>query len=88
MKEVTKDEFYKVIKDNGLDVCVSVRGDYPYTNDFIFRNGSLFGRVEPIIKNRNECDYKKYHNGFGERYLINDQYAKAKEINIDGIIKR
>lgn len=87
MKEVTKNEFHKVITSNGLDVCVSVYGNYPYTTDFIFRNGSLFGRVEPIIKNRNERNYKKYEDGFGERYLINDQYAKAKKISINGIIK-
>lgn len=46
MRQVTKDEFYKIIYDGKLDVCVGRPiGNYPYTTDFKFRNGNLFGRV-------------------------------------------
>jgi hypothetical protein len=46
MVEVTKEQFYKVIYDNDLDVCV--HSDYNnikklMTTDFKFRNGVAFG---------------------------------------------
>lgn len=47
MKEITKDEFYKIINDNRLDVVV-----YPHTTEFKFRNGTLFGKV-----------VEEYHDG-------------------------
>jgi hypothetical protein len=43
MKEVTKEQFYKVI--GPLDVVSSVIGDFPYTTEYKFRNGGLKGKV-------------------------------------------
>jgi len=45
MKEVTKDEFYQQISDKKLDLCISCVGNWPYTNEFRFRNGNLWGKI-------------------------------------------
>ena len=56
MKEVTREEFYKRIEDEHLDLVVSVEGyKSPYTNVFKFRNGQVWGKVIPT-----EEDSKKY----------------------------
>lgn len=57
MKEITKDEFYKIINDNRLDVVVYPKTNepgywYPHTTEFKFRNGTLFGKV-----------VEEYHDG-------------------------
>ena len=70
MKEVTKDEFYKIINDNRLDVVVYPKTNepghwYPHTTEFKFRNGTLFGKV-----------VEEYHDGehhpVVEKYYINE----------------
>jgi hypothetical protein len=46
MKEVTKKQFYKVIYDNDLDVCVFStynQGKQLMTTEFKFRNSEVFG---------------------------------------------
>lgn len=48
LQKVSKEEFYGVIYDRKLDVCVSVlRGPHPYTCQFKFRDGRLFGESRP-----------------------------------------
>lgn len=67
MKEVTKEEFYGIINTKKLDVCVSVAGNYPFTNYFKFRHGTLFGVIKPT-----EIDPKKYpYPWYKYRYYIN-----------------
>lgn len=43
MKEVTKDEFYKVI--GPLDVVLHTQSPYPYTTEYKIRYGSVVGKV-------------------------------------------
>lgn len=54
MKEVTKEEFFKRIRDEKLDVVVSCVGEPPFTTEFKFRNGEVWGKVVP------EKDPNKY----------------------------
>ena len=61
MKEITKDEFYKIIKDNQLDVVNEPGHWYPHTTEFKFRNGTLFGKV-----------VEEYHDG--KRYPVVGKY--------------
>lgn len=41
-KEVTKDEFYKIV--GPLDATLSTLGNYPYTTEFKLRYGRLIGK--------------------------------------------
>ena len=66
MKEVTKEEFYRIIDTKKLDVCVSVSGNYPFTNYFKFRNGSIFGVIKPTEINPEKYPYPWYK----EQYFI------------------
>lgn len=68
MQEVTKEQFYAEIREKGLDVCPRATGYYPYTSEFRFRNGVLWGIVKAT-----ERDPKKYPNYpfYEEKYYIN-----------------
>ena len=68
MEQVTKEQFYAEIREKKLDVCPHAVGDYPFTSEFKFRNGALWG----IVK-RTERDPKKYprYPWYEERYFIN-----------------
>lgn len=81
MIQVSKDDFFEIIKRNELGVCIRVIEPYPFTDEFKFRDGAIFGRVEPISKNR---DYSKFNDGYGRRYLIAERYVTAKTITPDG----
>ena len=67
MKEVTKEEFYKRIEDEKLDLVVSCVGKYPFTDEFKFRNGMVWGKIVP-----SEVDSKKYpkYPWYVEHYYI------------------
>lgn len=43
--EVTKERFYNEIRERKHDLTVSTVGDYPYTTEFKFRGGILFGKI-------------------------------------------
>ena len=43
--EVTKEQFYNEIRERNLNLTVSAVGDYPYTTEFKFGNGILFGKI-------------------------------------------
>lgn len=45
MKTITRDEFFQQIDDKKLDLCVSCVGNWPYTSEFRFRNGQLWGKI-------------------------------------------
>ena len=68
MEQVTKEQFYAEIREKNLDVCPRAIGDYPYTSEFRFRNGELWGIVKPT-----ERDPKKYprYPWYEEHYFIN-----------------
>lgn len=68
MEQVTKEQFYAEIREKELDVCPRAIGDYPYTSEFRFRNGGLWGIVKPT-----ERDPKKYprYPWYEEEYYIN-----------------
>jgi len=67
MKEVTKKEFYKRIKDEKLDLVVSCVGNHPFTDEFKFRSGIVWGKIVP-----SEVDSKKYpkYPWYVEHYYI------------------
>lgn len=67
MKEVTKDEFYGIIEKEGLDLVVSCIGGHPFTTEFKFRNGQVWGKIVP-----SERDHKKYpkYPWYVEHYYI------------------
>lgn len=75
MKEVTKEEFFRIIDTEKLDVCISVAGNYPFTDYFEFRNGAM-------ITVRHWNNSKDYH-GCAE-YIHELQQA----IRLCGIDKR
>ncbi len=51
MKQVSKDEFFKIV--GPLDVTVSVLGNYPYTNEFKTRRHKLIGKAVDRYVNGN-----------------------------------
>ena len=56
MIEVTKEEFYKRIEDEKLDLVYEPIGQkVPYTGIFKFRDGRIWGKKIP-----SEVDSKKY----------------------------
>jgi len=55
MKEVTKDEFYGIIKKEKLDVVVNCVGQHPFTNEFKFRNGKVWGKIVPSEEDHEKC---------------------------------
>lgn len=68
MKEVTKEEFFKRIEEEKLDLVVSVEGHKsPYTGIFKFRDGKVWGKNVP-----SEVDSKKYpkYPWYVEHYYI------------------
>ncbi len=68
MKEVTKEEFYKAIYDNKLDVIPSPTGDKsPYTTIWKLRNGCVWGKKVPTDK-----DHKRFpkYPFYEEHYYI------------------
>jgi hypothetical protein len=74
MTKVSKEEFYKVIYENDLDVCVHVRNNYEYlkskmVTDFKFRNGELFGT--------NFHNYDIESDNYGEQeYFLTNKWIK------------
>ena len=63
MKEVSKEEFYRRIREGKLDVRVSVRNDHPpYTTLFMFPSGREFGR----------CVESGERYPYEERYYVNE----------------
>lgn len=68
MEQVTKEQFYAEIREKKLDVCPRAIGDHPYTSEYRFRNGVLWGIVKPT-----ERDPKKYphYPWYEEQYFIN-----------------
>lgn len=68
MERVTKEQFYAEIREKHLDVCPRAIGNYPFTSEFKFRNGMLWG----IVK-RTKLDPKKYprYPWYEEEYYIN-----------------
>lgn len=85
MEEVTKEEFYRIIKENGLDVCYQPCGNFPYYGEWKFRTGKIFGKDEPIIKDSDKHNYALYNDGYGRRFFIAKEYAKANRILPDGM---
>ena len=67
MKEVTKKEFYKRIEEEKLDLVVSCVGNHPFTDEFKFRSGIVWGKIVP-----SEVDSKKYpkYPWYVEHYYI------------------
>ncbi len=56
MREVTEKEFFKEIEEKKLDVCPNPIGETsPYTSEFKFHSGKLWGKIVP-----SEVDKKKY----------------------------
>ena len=49
--EVTKEQFYNEIRERKLDVRVSTIGKFPFTTEFRFGGGTLFG---VIVRTPNE----------------------------------
>lgn len=45
MTELTKEQFFTEIREKKLDLVVSVIGNYPYTDEFKFRDGSIWGKI-------------------------------------------
>ena len=66
MKEVTKEEFFKRIEDEKLDLVVSPVVNYPFTNEFKFRNGQVWGKVIPEMGRKKYPKYPWYE----EHYYI------------------
>lgn len=60
MKEVTKEEFFKRIKDEKLDLVVSCVGNHPFTNEFKFRSGIVWGKVVPSEIEKKKGNYPYY----------------------------
>lgn len=48
MKEVTKDEFFKIINEKKLNVHPYPVGEYPYTEYFNFPDNTTLGIVRPV----------------------------------------
>lgn len=46
IKEVTSEEFFKVVRK--LNVTVTPQGNYPYRIDFSYRNGERVGYIQDI----------------------------------------
>ena len=61
--KVTVEEFFKIIYDKKLDVIIKLTGEHPYKSTFRFRNGELFGWIEPGDKEAYYYDVKSYHIG-------------------------
>ena len=74
MVEVSKEDFYKVIYDNDLDICVKARGknaDQIMVTDFKFRNGVVFGY--------NYHNYNLDSDDYGKQYYtIDEGWVKGK----------
>lgn len=68
MQEVTKEQFYAEIREKGLNVCYSPKGDFPFSGEFRFNNGVLWGTVKAT-----ERDPKRYPNYpfYEKKYYIN-----------------
>lgn len=45
MTELTKEQFFTEIREKKLDLVVSVIGNYPYTDEFKFRDGRIWGKI-------------------------------------------
>lgn len=45
MTELTKEQFFTEIREKKLDLVVSVVGNYPYTDEFKFRDGRIWGKI-------------------------------------------
>ncbi len=58
--EVSKEEFYKRIKDEKLDLTVNAIGEHPFTSEFKFRSGLLWGKVVPSEINTEKYKYPFY----------------------------
>lgn len=68
MKEVTKEEFYGIIKKEKLDLVYEPIGmKSPFTGIFKFRNEEVWGKIVP-----SEVDSKKYpkYPWYIEHYYI------------------
>jgi len=68
MKEVTKEEFFKRIEDEKLDLVYNPIGQKsPFVGEFKFRDGRIWGKKIP-----SEVDSKKYpeYPWYIERYYI------------------
>lgn len=68
MEKVTKEHFFAEIREKKLDVCPRPIGKYPFTSEFRFRNGVVWGIVKPT-----ERDPKKYpdYPWYEVEYFIN-----------------
>jgi hypothetical protein len=45
MTEVTKEQFFTEIREKKLDLIVTVTGNYPYTDEFKYRDGRIWGKI-------------------------------------------
>ena len=72
MVEISKEDFYKIINDNDLDICVyanRINSNKLMVTDFKFRNGVYFG----INYHNYDLDSDKYGQ---QTYVIDEDWVK------------
>lgn len=70
MKEVTREEFYRIIKEKKLDVHPHItNSSYPYSTEFRFPFGQVYGKIV-----RTPTEERKSYPFYTEQYLINEKY--------------
>jgi hypothetical protein len=72
VKEVTKERFYEIIYSKHLDVILSTMGSFPYTTEFKFRHGELFGKSVDSVGVLPDDDH------IITRYFINPNVLKEE----------
>lgn len=61
MKPVSKQEFFRIVKEHELDVHPHIVSGYPFHHEWRFRYRDLFGKDEPIIDGHGHPTGEKRH---------------------------